>query len=65
MRAIPAAASFPVVVILGFMGCRRAATPEATPGPAAATPGPAATAAPPSVMATPSAVQIEVAIDRV
>jgi hypothetical protein len=73
MSAIRAAASVAVVVILGFLGCRRAPAPEANPAPAAAS-SPAASSAPSSarpeggpaaVVATPSPEQLEDAIDRI
>jgi hypothetical protein len=78
MRAIRAAASVSIVVILGFLGCRRAPAPEAKPTPAPASSSvPSATAssaareaapasaAPTSVVATPSPEELESAIDRI
>ncbi|HET6899308.1 MAG TPA: DUF5715 family protein [Vicinamibacteria bacterium] len=68
MRAIPAAASIAVVVIVGFMGCRRAPAPEANTGtvpeviPAPSTAQPAGHT---SVMATPSPEVLDEAIDRI
>jgi hypothetical protein len=74
MRAIRAAASIAIVVI-GFLGCRRAPAPEANPTPApasgsaplaTASPAPVPTpAAPTSVTTTPSPEDLEDAIDRI
>jgi hypothetical protein len=73
MRAIPAAPSIAVLVVVGFMGCRRAPAPEANPAPDVASssvpsaPASAAraSAAPTSVAATPSPEELEDAIDRI
>jgi len=76
MRAIRAAASIAIVVILGFLGCRRAPAPEANPTPApgsasaplaTASPAPVPTPAaiPTSVATTPSREDLEDAIDRI
>jgi Family of unknown function (DUF5715) len=61
MRTIRAAASVAIVVILGFLGCRRAPAPEANRAREAA-PVPAPSAA---VVATPSRESLEDAIDRI
>jgi Family of unknown function (DUF5715) len=68
MRAIPAVASIAVLVVVGFMGCRRAPAPEANPAPAVASssvPSAPASAAPTAVAATPSPEELEDAIDRI
>ena len=78
MRAIRAAASIAVLVILGFLGCRRAPAPEANPAPVpASSPVPAtapssagpeaapAPSAPAAAAATPSPEELEDAIDRI
>jgi hypothetical protein len=66
MRAIRAAASIAILVILGFLGCRRAPSPEANPSPSSAAREAApAPATPAAVVATPSREQLEDAIDRI
>ena len=81
MRAIRAAASIAIVVILGLLGCRRTHAPAASPTPAPssvpsatawfpereAVPGSAApaSASPTSVATMPSAADLESAIDRI
>ena len=68
MRTIPAAPSIAVLVVVGFMGCRRAPAPEANPGPVPAVIPVPSTAQPAplnSVTATPSPEVLEEAIDRI
>jgi Family of unknown function (DUF5715) len=68
MKAIPAAGSVAVIVVVGLLGCRRTPAPELNPSPipeVTPTPSTAQPAAPTSVTAAPSPEAREEAIDRI